>query len=247
MIWQFEELGYDYSIDYNGRTGEKPIRWDYYNDPARKRLHDVLIVFISLHREQSLFAYGNPALEAGGAVKTLSIQDTSMQAFIAGNFEATPRRSRSPSPPPAPGMNISGEPRPGEYLFNTTRKLSQPDLPLALPPLSQEELQLEVSLYGTELHISLGSKREQSCIAELLVPPGQTLSLNTLQLIPGENRFSLSLTSPLHPGVYILGIIRTDRQTLRKIPVQENRQPGSSSGNNFFCSNINFYFCTIIF
>ena len=25
MIWQFGELGYDISIDYNGRTGKKPI------------------------------------------------------------------------------------------------------------------------------------------------------------------------------------------------------------------------------
>ncbi len=29
MIWQFGELGYDYSIDYNGRVGNKPIKWDY--------------------------------------------------------------------------------------------------------------------------------------------------------------------------------------------------------------------------
>lgn len=26
MIWQFGEQGYDYSIDYNGRTGRKPAR-----------------------------------------------------------------------------------------------------------------------------------------------------------------------------------------------------------------------------
>ena len=29
MIWQFGELGYDYSINYNGRIGEKPILWSY--------------------------------------------------------------------------------------------------------------------------------------------------------------------------------------------------------------------------
>ena len=32
MIWQFGELRYDYSINFNGRTGNKPIRWDYYSD-----------------------------------------------------------------------------------------------------------------------------------------------------------------------------------------------------------------------
>jgi hypothetical protein len=39
MIWQFGEYGYDYSIDYNGRTGEKPVRWDYLNIPGRKDLY----------------------------------------------------------------------------------------------------------------------------------------------------------------------------------------------------------------
>lgn len=38
MIWQFGELGYDYSIEHNGRTGEKPVRWDYAEEPERQRL-----------------------------------------------------------------------------------------------------------------------------------------------------------------------------------------------------------------
>ena len=35
MIWQFGEIGYDYSIDYNDRTGEKPAVTDkYMAEPA---------------------------------------------------------------------------------------------------------------------------------------------------------------------------------------------------------------------
>lgn len=50
MIWQFEELGYDVSInadlqgneypDDSHRTDPKPLRWEYFNDSARKRLYD---------------------------------------------------------------------------------------------------------------------------------------------------------------------------------------------------------------
>ena len=29
MIWQFSEIGYDISIDYNGRLGRKPIKWNF--------------------------------------------------------------------------------------------------------------------------------------------------------------------------------------------------------------------------
>ncbi|NLO72015.1 MAG: alpha-amylase [Porphyromonadaceae bacterium] len=40
MIWQFGELGYDISIDHNGRTGKKPILWNYFEIPERKKLYD---------------------------------------------------------------------------------------------------------------------------------------------------------------------------------------------------------------
>ena len=45
MLWQFGELGYDYSIDYNGRVGNKPIRWDYFTDPYRKDVYKVIAAF----------------------------------------------------------------------------------------------------------------------------------------------------------------------------------------------------------
>jgi len=41
MVWQFEELGYDISIDENGRTGDKPTAWElgYDNDTFRKQIY----------------------------------------------------------------------------------------------------------------------------------------------------------------------------------------------------------------
>jgi hypothetical protein len=47
MMWQFGELGYDVSIEENGRTGRKPVRWDYYNDTNRKALYDAMSKIIS--------------------------------------------------------------------------------------------------------------------------------------------------------------------------------------------------------
>ena len=37
MIWQFEELGYDISIDQNGRTGDKPSAWELNYDTNQDR------------------------------------------------------------------------------------------------------------------------------------------------------------------------------------------------------------------
>lgn len=48
MIWQFGEVGYDVSIDEGGRTGRKPVKWDYYNQAARKELHTVYSQLIHL-------------------------------------------------------------------------------------------------------------------------------------------------------------------------------------------------------
>ena len=38
MIWQFGEMGYDVSIDENGRTGKKPLHWEYLDNDNRKSL-----------------------------------------------------------------------------------------------------------------------------------------------------------------------------------------------------------------
>ena len=49
MIWQFGELGYDYSIDYGGdRTASKPAKWDYFDIPERKALYDTYAKLIKL-------------------------------------------------------------------------------------------------------------------------------------------------------------------------------------------------------
>lgn len=69
MLWEFQELGYDYSINFNGRTGEKPVRWDYYDDLDRRELHRLTSKLFKIRNEVSLYSttpdYGNIGLGAG--------------------------------------------------------------------------------------------------------------------------------------------------------------------------------------
>lgn len=51
MIWQFGEYGYDVTIEQNGRTGQKPIRWQYLNDWRRKYLFNVYAALIDLKKK----------------------------------------------------------------------------------------------------------------------------------------------------------------------------------------------------
>ena len=43
MVWQFGEIGYDVSIEENGRTGRKPLHWEYLEDADRKSVHDTYV------------------------------------------------------------------------------------------------------------------------------------------------------------------------------------------------------------
>lgn len=87
MIWQFGELGYDYSIDYNGRLGEKPVRWDYYNDWRRNYNYHFISSLISLRKNYDVFETGNFEMDVNnGEMKTIRLFGDTMQVIVVGNF-----------------------------------------------------------------------------------------------------------------------------------------------------------------
>ena len=86
MVWQFGELGYDYSINYNGdRTAPKPCRWDYFNNPDRQRLYRVYSGLAAL-RKNDAFRYGTFSGDLGGLSKREWISHSSMNVVIAANM-----------------------------------------------------------------------------------------------------------------------------------------------------------------
>lgn len=88
MIWQFGELGYDYSINYNNdRTGEKPIKWDYYSDPNRKALYDAYSKFIKLKKNNSIFNAVNSSYNLAGSVKYIKLTEGTNTVVVVGNFD----------------------------------------------------------------------------------------------------------------------------------------------------------------
>lgn len=91
MIWQFEELGYDYSINYGCRTCEKPIRWDYFDQPERQRLYQVFSELIKLKKNYEAFSSTDFTIDVSDTLKTIHIVHPSMDVVIAGNFDTWPR------------------------------------------------------------------------------------------------------------------------------------------------------------
>jgi len=86
MIWQFGELGYDVSIDENGRIGEKPVRWNYLDDPKRLKLFDVYSAMLRLREQFDVFTSGKETLAVNGVVKKIQLTLGDHHITLIGNF-----------------------------------------------------------------------------------------------------------------------------------------------------------------
>ena len=89
MIWQFGEIGYDYSINYNDRTGEKPVVTDQYMaEPARKALYDTYAALLKFRRENPRFFDSDAKFEwtPTGTVKKITCSVDGKTFHVVGNF-----------------------------------------------------------------------------------------------------------------------------------------------------------------
>ncbi len=87
MIWQFGELGYDISIDYNCRICNKPILWNYFTENSRKRLYDVYKASIELRKSHPVFTGDDFSYSLNGAIKSLTLNNASMNAVVMVNVD----------------------------------------------------------------------------------------------------------------------------------------------------------------
>ena len=95
MIWQFGELGYDISINQNDRTGNKPIKWEYFDDQNRKDIYNTWAKLISLKLNYNIFETSDFTLDVSNANGLKKIHLTNASAaniqnvVIIGNFGVT--------------------------------------------------------------------------------------------------------------------------------------------------------------
>lgn len=89
MIWQFGELGYDYELN-NNRTAPKPVRWDYYDDAARKRLYSVFARMNKLRRDVAAFSTSDYSISTAGAFKQILLKCDAGNVCVVANFDVKP-------------------------------------------------------------------------------------------------------------------------------------------------------------
>ncbi|MBC7867255.1 MAG: T9SS type A sorting domain-containing protein [Gloeobacteraceae cyanobacterium ES-bin-316] len=99
MIWQFGELGYDYSINYcpsdgsinnNCRTDNKPIRWDYLQVQGRNDLYNVYKGLLQLRNTSfftEAFTTGFISRSLSGGFKWMTLNSSAGKVVVVGNFD----------------------------------------------------------------------------------------------------------------------------------------------------------------
>lgn len=89
MIWQFGELGYDVSINYQDcRVCPKPIKWEYYDNLDRKRLYNFYAELMKLRKSHDVFKTNQYSISATNELtKSLHLSDPDMSVTVLANFE----------------------------------------------------------------------------------------------------------------------------------------------------------------
>ncbi len=162
MIWQFGELGYHYSIDYNDRTGEKPVRWDFFAEPDRRDVYDVYSKINKLRAKYPVFSSMDFYItESGtgieGFSKRINIYHESANVAVIGNFDVVPQWVQPNFASTGTWyeffsgeeINVSStdmgiELQPGEYKLYSTVKMTVEQGEVELPVEEVEEMNFVV-------------------------------------------------------------------------------------------------------
>lgn len=140
MMWEFGELGYgggpneclkdggngDCLKSDPSRTGEKPIRWDYYTSPERLKLFKTWSALIRLRKSSPAFTEPESAsYHLNGSLKTVILEHADTDVLIAGNFGVTTDTLDFIYPSSGTWYN---------YFEGTSAKITNPDRSIILAP-----------------------------------------------------------------------------------------------------------------
>jgi glycosidase len=134
MVWQFGELGYDYSINTctDGttvqeacRTAAKPIRWDYQQDANRQHLYNTYKAMATLKQQPVFSSFTSYTQNLGGAVKTINIANANLAVVTYGNFDVVAQSTTITFPTTGTWYN---------YLTGSTLSVASTSMAMTLQP-----------------------------------------------------------------------------------------------------------------
>lgn len=237
MIWQFGELGYDFSIEHNGRTGRKPVRWDYYDSWGRRRLYNVWAELIALKKAYPVFSTADFSISFSGAGKYYTLLHNEMNVVIAGNFDVTAKEVIVPFPNTGKWYDYYEQTefevsnstqtlllQPGEYKMFTTNYINRDDYILAVEnesKVSYSELKVWPNPSSTQLSIEFTLTDNQPIDIGLFDISGRKVfTLYSGNANVGTHTFTYDLPKGLNSGVYILKVANAHNLMTKKVIIQ---------------------------
>lgn len=229
MIWQFGELGYDVSIDENGRTGRKPLRWEYTKDPQRAKLYKVFAALNNLKLSQPAFNTTDFELSLSGFQKQIILNHASMKVSIVGNFDLEDRSFSNVFPSagkwydyftgteiPVDNTGIRFIFKPGEFHILTTQPLAKPESDLvpwkalqALVTGIEEEKEQQIKVFPNPvsdyLNISFPEKTAGNLEISILDLTGKLYMESSIKIDKQGESLKLDIKK-LPLGNYLLNV-----------------------------------------
>ena len=243
LVWQFGELGYDYSIntcsdgttiDNNCRTADKPIRWDYQQDANRRHLYSTYRAMALLKQQPVFSSFTAYTQNLGGAVKSISLSNADLAVVTYGNFDVVAQPTTITFPSTGTWYNyLTGSTlsvtstslaltlQPGDYAVYTSRPVTAAS-PLATRP--QQTAVFGLSLAPNPANGTTALTYELPTAATAVVQVQSLLGQTVRQLAPVRQAPGLQ-TQPLPlqglaPGVYLVKLTAGDQTQTTRLLVQ---------------------------
>lgn len=246
MMWQFGELGYDYSINTctdgtvnnNCRLSVKPLKWDYLNVASRKQLYNSYSQFLKLRNNPNYlndFISNKYSVNTTDVVKTMQLDGDSIKIVVVGNFDLVSQTKSINFP--ANGFwygymtnkyqvvsngSVSMTLAPGEYQVFTNKNISTQVITNVIN-LGLPSLDMALKCYPNPI--------KNTSILEYQLPENGNVSIRIFDMngndcgvlysgyqFKGAQKMSIFKNQNMQTsGVYFLSIILNQKQKIHKI------------------------------
>jgi 1,4-alpha-glucan branching enzyme len=242
MIWQFGELGYDYSINYcedgtiqeGCRTGPKPIVWEYFEESARNHLYNTTSKLARMRRGYDVFHTDNFEVETNGAGKKVKLFGSDFDVVALANLGMETAQISQAFPSAGEWYDVlTGETinvitpnqltilEPGEYHLYTSEPVDIPVNTEETPKAADHSLNLLIAPNPTTGPIALSYELPSSdqVTIEVLNLQGQRVYAQAIgQQLAGWHAQTLDATLPA--GTYCLKLSTNQSTTTQLFIVQ---------------------------
>lgn len=123
MLWQYNEIGYPYNIDLNGRLGRKPLAWPLLRDQRRMNVFQAVADLSAARKIYPCFSTLSATLQTGDLVKTILLKDASCDLLYVGNFDVVPKTVNLPFTKKGTWYDYTGRRQYNVYLDNNSTTL----------------------------------------------------------------------------------------------------------------------------